>query len=933
MRRLPAFVLLVPVVLAFGACAPSVSPPPHAVTLPALFDPTGTPPVIPLPNDLLFTGGDGVHLNVPDLPGDSPAQRELNAYLRTLDGFPSSTSGSARFGGALAAGSVRPPSMGDPGSVVVIDQMAGQVLDASAVKTSLSQDGTTVSITPVKRWKSGDRYAVLIFGDADPAGVKGAMGELVVASPSFFFLRAQGPLVVRCGDVSRAECLCPPAALADPNDTTCHSAVRGLDTPTARAAELQREKFAPALDAALAVAGNRSRNDVVLFWTFTISDQPMTVFDPDRGDVPFPNDVLINPMTGLVSLPIVAGDPQAPLKMQLNTLDGFSTSAAETDAIDSTGTTLDPATLLPSQTAFLVNLAPTGAQPEFAVAPAGDQIAIQPLTALQPDQDKYAVVLTTHIADTAGRALVPPPSVVLATGPSPLFDGMHSTVSVLSDAQAAQLEVLRQALQPLVAQLGALGLDRSQLAALWTFTTQSIARPLLALDQFPTLAALPTAVTLTHVATTGDLASAAGTLPYPVGNLQAVAFGTFQSESAIDPTAGQIVFSRQMVDPMVPQRDLFAVKAPAGAPATTVPFFISIPKLAPPGGAPVVILQHGFTEWRGQMIALADGFAQLGWAAIAIDIDGHGARSRCTADNQCVGGGAGSCDVATGVCSTGLALVPTSADPLACAIAPLTGNPNDCRPVASGATFINPGNLFLTRANGEQYVIDAAQLVRVLKDASPTGLTAQLAGETPTLVINPSTLGFFGHSLGAIGGAVFLSVAPEPKVAVLNAVGGHDFEMLASGGFASIVDQYLMQIGVMRGTPEFAQLEQTADWVLDPIDPWNVGKFIVRAPLTSYLTGTPNAPKMIIQEEPGMDMTIPPPFQEAFALELFGPGGLDANHHVQGRQNDGTVVSTYFPNAGHSTVIYLQPDPAGGAAMRAQLTTFITTSGATLPAP
>ena len=115
--------------------------------------------------------------------------------------------------------------------------------------------------------------------------------------------------------------------------------------------------------------------------------------------------------------------------------------------------------------------------------------------------------------------------------------------------------------------------------------------------------------------------------------------------------------------------------------------------------------------------------------------------------------------------------------------------------------------------------------------ASPTGLTAQLAGETPTLVINPSTLGFFGHSLGAIGGAVFLSVAPEPKVAVLNAVGGHDFEMLASGGFASIVDQYLMQIGVMRGTPEFAQLEQTADWVLDPIDPWNVGKFIVRAPL------------------------------------------------------------------------------------------------------
>src|SRR5262249_10537740 len=153
------------------------------------------------------------------------------------------------------------------------------------------------------------------------------MGETVLASPAFFFLRSPNPLTARCGDVTNPDCVCPSAAVADPNDTTCHSIVQGLDDATARRVEPQRRMLQAALGLLLPLgAPGRSQTNLVVFWTFTITTQAMTVFDPVSGNIPFPNDILINQMTGLVNLPIAPGDPQAQVKMGLNTLDGFSTS-------------------------------------------------------------------------------------------------------------------------------------------------------------------------------------------------------------------------------------------------------------------------------------------------------------------------------------------------------------------------------------------------------------------------------------------------------------------------------------------------------------------------------------------------------------------------------------------------------------------------------
>src|SRR3954468_23079015 len=109
---------LVLAALAAGCEPPVASPVTTPVTV-ALFDPLATPPVVPTPNDLAFTGGDGMHLNVPDLPTDSPAQRRFNAYLNTLNGFPTASNASASFTAPID------PATVNTGSVLVFDLTSG----------------------------------------------------------------------------------------------------------------------------------------------------------------------------------------------------------------------------------------------------------------------------------------------------------------------------------------------------------------------------------------------------------------------------------------------------------------------------------------------------------------------------------------------------------------------------------------------------------------------------------------------------------------------------------------------------------------------------------------------------------------------------------------------------------------------------------------
>src|SRR5688500_4412001 len=80
--------------LSLLACSPEVDSPTTEPIVAAVFDPSAR--TIPTPNDLLFAGGEG-KLNVPDADDASDAQKEFNAYLRTLSGFPTASTAQTSF--------------------------------------------------------------------------------------------------------------------------------------------------------------------------------------------------------------------------------------------------------------------------------------------------------------------------------------------------------------------------------------------------------------------------------------------------------------------------------------------------------------------------------------------------------------------------------------------------------------------------------------------------------------------------------------------------------------------------------------------------------------------------------------------------------------------------------------------------------------------
>jgi hypothetical protein len=181
--------------------------------------------------------------------------------------------------------------------------------------------------------------------------------------------------------------------------------------------------------------------------------------------------------------------------------------------------------------------------------------------------------------------------------------------------------------------------------------------------------------------------------------------------------------------------------------------------------------------------------------------------------------------------------------------------------------------------------------------------------------IDAGKIGFLGRSLGGINGAVFLSVAPEPRVSVLNVTGGHVFDIVStSPTLHAPVDQFLASIGVMRDTAQYARVAGLAAWIVDPADPFSVSPSLRARPT--------------IVQEAGMDQVIPPQFQADLALAIFG--ALDAQNHAQGKDGQGNFVSTYFPTAQHGDL--LSPT-AVGVAQQTQAIGFLTSFGALLPPP
>lgn len=203
------------------------------------------------------------------------------------------------------------------------------------------------------------------------------------------------------------------------------------------------------------------------------------LWDPTTGTLPTPTDLVKDPQTGLLKLPLDAAMPLAEQEFRryLNTLDGYPVTS--TGSIPVSGP-IDVATL--PGTVVMVNLE-TGRRLDVDVAFNEETLKIEVVprndtvdNQLQPGQS-YAVGLWGYdggLKDMDGNGVVADAAFFFVRSPENLNDhvpAMPGATTAEKQATAEQLEVVRTSLDPLLDRVSLAGIDRENIAVVSSFTT------------------------------------------------------------------------------------------------------------------------------------------------------------------------------------------------------------------------------------------------------------------------------------------------------------------------------------------------------------------------------------------------------------------------------------------------------------------------------
>lgn len=895
------------------ACTPEIAQEaPNTNVGLAEFDPTGSPAVVPSPNDLAITAG---VVNAPINPAASAAEQEFTRdYLNTLNGFPTS---------AIASTKVQDldPRSVNERTVVFIDLYAGTPLAKKPVTPTIAYNETTDLInlippvdpnTGLPAWPKGGRYAVALIGGEN--GLKTNGGNPVIGSSTWAFASSVKPLVT-CEDLTSPDCA--PATEIIPSTKTEPAERLADQTRSALRLEQLRRGYAPLIEGL--VTKGFKREDVVLLWTFSVLNQPEATINLAANArlpliIPFPNDLLRVPATATaparLNFPVPAQDGlQKQLFTGLNTLDGFSTTGPTVSengdahgvldgtqfrtAADGPAPRVDASSLAAGVKFFKLSNLDKSTQPDVSpclVEKTGDcgtsvgtagvvavpqQLQIRPNAPLD-GATQYGAVLTTELKDTQGRKVAPATAFALMRLANPVAVGGKSTISSVPDSLAAALEPVRAAHKPYFDALEKAGLKRSQIALGWTFTTQSTTSVLQALHALPTAFASPTAPNYV-VPTTAQVKAVMSAAGLP--------------SDSIGP-----IFEVQANSPFLLTGPSDTLN-PAEARASRYPFMLFLPATAAPAsGYPVLVFGHGLTSNRTSVLGVANKLTAAGYAVVAMDAVYHGERTSCVGSATVLGttgtvGDDGACaDPATQRCETNRGSVSygrcvarlevNRADCSAATRGPVPGDlfcstttspsqgrcaaDNLCEggdfrrnaqgiPLISGWNFLNLGNLFTTRDNFRHHVLDFSQFLRVLGSQElSAALTAQGGGN-----LNATQVDYLGQSLGGLLGTLSSGVSPRVNRTVLNVAGGNlTSVLLTSPAFQAQRDGFLGQLataGITPGIPAFDTFIGLANTILDPADPRNYAYLLENNPAA----GTdPNVHRAFIQYIEG-DQVIP----------------------------------------------------------------------------
>ncbi|MGI9258805.1 MAG: hypothetical protein ACR2QQ_08215 [Gammaproteobacteria bacterium] len=507
---------------------------------------------------------------------------------------------------------------------------------------------------------------------------------------------------------------------------------------------------------------------------------------------PYPNDIYNLPGQTLS----VPQKITSPLAEALNTLDGFSTSAKITAPFNDR---IDPATLIP----FNPLAAPTGAETIFvfnatamtplvpglhyevrissALGTNGSVVEFVPLMPLDADTT-YAFLLTDGISNASGIA-----------------SAADTVFGLVRDAHLAGvmtgnpgLDALLPAIGPLIdLGVGSLGLPGSSIVSAWSVSTQSIN------DVYEWIAA--NATPQVSVIASAGLNTAGLGLGLP--GLADVYAGFVEAPYFGDPT--DVLESLWINSSQAPLTRDDPVPIPRGG-TLRLPLIATLPNTAsgqtkPAGGWPVVIVQHGVTVNRLVSLAVADAFAQAGFAMIAIDLPLHGITDTSSPFFQGPASPFGDNERHFGLDNVGPVgdLMPDGA-------------------IDDGWQIFNVANPLNARDHARQVVSDLFHLVR-------TAPTMDFDGDmSPDL--DGDRRHFVSLSLGSILVVGFLANTDEVNTVSMTSVGGPFSDFLydpEAVNFGFPIRDGIVAQGLPFGSLSFDGFARDLQTAIDPIDPVN----------------------------------------------------------------------------------------------------------------